>query len=235
MGFSSPGGQLGNAPSISSFAAAVRRGKKAESRIEEAHLLRLCYNRHLQWRCVNARADAALLAQRLNAEKYLHNAWITTSELRDSITTKRLELQVLTQNLKLTSIIEGQMAYLEEWSLIDGDHLSSLSGAIEALKASTLRLPVVSGAKAEFQDVKNAVGAAVDVMQAIGNSVCSLLSKVAESSLVMTELAEVAAQEQALMYQSRELLSTVVAMHVKQCSLLGHIIQQNQRPKMMQT
>ncbi|XP_008792555.2 QWRF motif-containing protein 2-like [Phoenix dactylifera] len=232
---SSPGGQLGKAPSILSFAAEVSRGRKGESRIEEAHLLRLCYNRHLQWRYVNAQADAALLAQGLNAEKYLYNAWITTSELRDSITTKRLELQVSTQNLKLTSILKGQMAYLQGWSLIDGDHLSSLSGAIEALKASTLRLPVVGGAKAEFQDVKNAVSSAVDAMQAIGNSICSLLSRVEESSSVMTELAKVAAHERALMDKSRELLSTVAAMHVKQCSLLGHITQLSRRPRMMQT
>ncbi|XP_010909087.1 QWRF motif-containing protein 2 [Elaeis guineensis] len=229
---SSPG--LGKAPSILRFATEVRRGRKGESRIEEAHLLRLCYNRHLQWRYVNAQADATLSAQGLNAEKYLYNAWITTSELRDSITTKRLELQVLTQNLKLNSILKGQMAYLEEWPLIDGDHFSSLSGAIEALKASTLRLPVVGGAKAEFQDVKNAVGSAVDAMQAIGNSICSLLSRVEESSSVTTELAKVAAQERALMDKSRELLSTVAAMHVKQCSLLGHTIQLSPRPRMMQ-
>ena len=40
-----------------------------------------------------------------------------------------------------------QMTYLEEWSLMDGDHSNALSGAIEALKATTLRLPVVGGAK----------------------------------------------------------------------------------------
>lgn len=84
----------------------------------------------------------------------------------------------------------------------------------------------------------------------------------------MTELAKVVAQERALMDKSRELLSTVAAMHVsapanssrfklavlyncfltsdvlafgiellkqvKQCSLLGHIIQLSQRPRMVQ-
>ena len=37
------------------------------------------------------------------------------------------------------------MAYLEEWSLLDKDHSNSMQVAIEALKASTLRLPVVGG------------------------------------------------------------------------------------------
>lgn len=57
-----------NAPSIINFAAEVRRAKKGENRIEEAHKLRLLDNRHLQWRCVNARAKAALSAQRSAAE-----------------------------------------------------------------------------------------------------------------------------------------------------------------------
>ena len=38
------------------------------------------------------------------------------------------------------------MPYLEEWALLDGDHSSSLLGATEALRASTLRLPVVEKA-----------------------------------------------------------------------------------------
>lgn len=42
------------------------------------------------------------------------------------------------------------MTYLEDWALLDRGYSSSLSGAIEALKASTLRLPVVSGAKVFF-------------------------------------------------------------------------------------
>jgi hypothetical protein len=40
-----------------------------------------------------------------------------------------------------------QMACLEDWSHIEKYHSSSMSAAIKALKASTLRLPVVDGAK----------------------------------------------------------------------------------------
>lgn len=38
------------------------------------------------------------------------------------------------------------MTLLEEWASMEGDHSDSLLGAIESLKASTLRLPVVGGA-----------------------------------------------------------------------------------------
>lgn len=63
-------GQQGNVQySILSFGVAeARRVKKGESRIEEAHSLRLLYNRYLQWRCVNAQADAAISVQRVNTE-----------------------------------------------------------------------------------------------------------------------------------------------------------------------
>ncbi|KAF8404905.1 hypothetical protein HHK36_009800 [Tetracentron sinense] len=264
-----------NTPSILSFAADIRRGKMGENRIFVAHLLRLLYNRHLQWRFVNARADASLLVQRLTAEKNLRNAWVTISELRDSVTVKRIKLQLLRQILKLTSILKGQMIYLEEWALLDRDHSSSLSGAIEALKDSILRLPVVGGARADIQNVKDALGSAVDVMQAMASSICSLLSKGMElmgwgvalimnkySSLVqpktqrpfggvsprsilvcltvsktifhlqveevnslVAELANVSAKERAFLNQCKDLLSTLAAMQVKDCSLRTHILQ----------
>jgi len=35
-----------------------------------------------------------------------------------------------------------QIVYLENWSALEAEHSTSLSGTIEALKASTLRLPV---------------------------------------------------------------------------------------------
>ncbi|KAF3614992.1 hypothetical protein FXO37_35704 [Capsicum annuum] len=62
--------------------------------------------------------------------------------------------------------------------MIDGEHCKSLSGTICAMEASIIRLPVVEGAKAEVQNVKDAFSSAVDVMQAMGSSMCSLQPKV---------------------------------------------------------
>lgn len=38
------------------------------------------------------------------------------------------------------------MAYLEEWSLLENKFANSLSGTVEALNATVLRLPVSDGA-----------------------------------------------------------------------------------------
>ncbi|CAN7019157.1 hypothetical protein BRARA_F00340 [Brassica rapa] len=214
-----------NTPSILSFSADVRRGKIGEDRVMDAHLLRLLYNRYLQWRFVNARTEYTLMVQRLNAEKNLWNAWVSISELRHSVTLKRIKLLLLRQKLKLASILRGQMGYLEEWSLLDRDHSSSLSGATEALKASTLRLPILGKTVVDIQDLKHAVSSAVDVMQAMSSSIFSLTLKVDEMNSVMVEAVNVTAKEKVLLERCQGFLSRVAAMQVTDCSMKTHIIQ----------
>ncbi|KAL3340368.1 hypothetical protein AABB24_028817 [Solanum stoloniferum] len=212
-------------PSILSFAADARRGKVGENRIVDAHELRLLYNRNLQWRFVNAQAEAALRAQTTTAERTLYNAWLTTLKLRHSVKSKRIQLQLLRKNVKLHSILKGQRPCLENWSMIDGDHCNSLSGTICALEASTIRLPVVEGARAEVQNVKDAISSAVDVMQAMGSSMYSLLPKVEQVDSMVCELADVVASERALLDQCRDILSSMTALQVKECSLKTHLLQ----------
>ena len=61
-------GQTTIAPSMIEFATDLRRSRKGELRIEDAHLLRLLHNRHLQWRYVNARASSSISLQKSTAE-----------------------------------------------------------------------------------------------------------------------------------------------------------------------
>ncbi|KAH6823647.1 QWRF motif protein [Perilla frutescens var. hirtella] len=201
-------------PSVLSFAVDVRRGKVGENRIFDAHLLRLLYNRNLQWRFVNARTEAVMLVQRHSAEKNLWNAWIAISDLRDTVTKKRHRLQLLRQKLKLASILKGQMTLLEDWASVEKDHSVSLVGAIEALKASTLRLPVVGGAIANVVSLKDAIGSAVDVMHGMASSICSLLPVVEEVNTLVSEVAQVSAKERALLEQCTDFISLLAAMQM---------------------
>ncbi|XP_006650638.1 QWRF motif-containing protein 2-like [Oryza brachyantha] len=210
----------------------VKRRWLGCSKVDCEHLLRILCNRHLQWRCVNAQADAALATQKMTAEKYLCDAWITTLGMRKSVALKRFQLQLFRNNWKLMTVLKGQMDFLEEWSLLERDHANSLSGIVEALTATILCLPVTDGAKADIQDVKNAVGSAVDIMQTIGSSICTLLAKLSGTSVLVSDLAKIATQERTLMDQSRELLSTLASMHVKYCSLQGQRVQTTHRRRM---
>ncbi|KAI7730396.1 hypothetical protein M8C21_025341 [Ambrosia artemisiifolia] len=212
-------------PSVLSFAVDVRRGKVGENRFYDAHVLRLLYNRQLQWRFVNARNEDILFKQKHNVEENLWNAWITMSDLRDSVTKKRHRLQLLRQKLKLASILKAQMGFLEDWAYLDKGHSISLLGAIEALKASTLRLPVGAGATADVQSMKDAISSALDVMRAMGSSMSSLCIQVEEVNLMVTEIAKVSAKERALLRICKDFLSILSALKVKDCSLRTHTLQ----------
>lgn len=228
MGMASPSrvrNPVTSTPSVLSFGADVRRIKVGDNRLGDAHFLRLLHNRHLQWRFVNARAEASLSNQKTNAERSLYNAWRKISDLRGAVSFKKKELQWLRQKLKLVSILKGQMLYLEEWALMDKDHCSSLSGAAESLKASIIRLPVVGGARADIQDMKDAICSAADVMQAMASSICSLLSKVEEANSLVVEVADMTSKEHSLLSECKEILSTLAAMQVKDCSLRAHTLQ----------
>ncbi|XP_078180538.1 QWRF motif-containing protein 2-like [Carex rostrata] len=215
---------LSNAKVVSTHVEGRRR-KKTESRLEEEHLLRVSYSRHLQWCCINAQADVVHAVQKTTAERCLYDTWIAISEKLDSVMLRRLKVHLLKYNLKLMTIFKGQMRYLEELSVVDRDYFSSLSGLIDALKATTLSLPVTDGAKANTLAVKNSIGSAVDAMQSVSRSICMMLSKVQETKLLVSELADVVVRERDFMQQCRELLSIIAALQVKYCSMEGQRLQ----------
>ncbi|OQU89517.1 hypothetical protein SORBI_3002G205600 [Sorghum bicolor] len=174
----SAGANQASVPSpLINYMVDARKGKKNASQIENIHQVRLLHNRHLQWRFINAHAEDALSFQKATVENTIYNVWRNTISLRDSVNMKRIMVQHFQQELRLYNILKEQIAYLEQWPTIERENSISLLGATEALKASTLRLPVTSGAKANAIALKNAVSSAVDVMQVLGSSVCCMLSK----------------------------------------------------------
>ncbi|KAF9615895.1 hypothetical protein IFM89_026869 [Coptis chinensis] len=208
--------------SVLSFIADVKKGKKSANRIEDVHQLRLYYNRYLQWRFVNARANASLSTQKVTAElpdfisytafiavdidwmkqKKLYTVGTTTSDLSETVRNKRINLEQQKLELKLNSLLNeqvscftdafaiclhsamiNQMSFLDEWFLLERDHVNSLSGAVDALEACTIRLPVIGGARVDVLKVKDAISSTIDVIQAACDGIYSVLSKVKENSL----------------------------------------------------
>lgn len=229
---SSPTGSVSSRSSCSSsvfgFVVDVRNGKKGVSQAEDVHQLRILHNRYLQWRFVNAQADAVSSIQKLMAENILYSVWHTTSGLRDSLTMQKIDLQQLSQEMKLKSILSGQMNFLDDWSLEEREHASCLSEAIEALEASIVHLPVTGGARADIQTVKVAVSSAVDIMQAMGSYICKILSRVERMNRLVSQLASVTVQERAMIDKCGDLLASTAAMQVQESSLRTHLMQLQQ-------
>ncbi|TKY73139.1 QWRF motif-containing protein 8 [Spatholobus suberectus] len=217
--------QSNNSISVLSFIADFKKGKKGAAYIEDAHQLRLLYNRYLQWRFSNARAEAVLYIQNAIVEKTLYNVWITTLSLWESVIRKRINLQQLKLELKLNSVLNDQMTYLDNWEVLERDHIDALSRAVEDLEASTLRLPVTGGAMADIEHLKVAICQAVDVMQAMGSAICSLLPLVEGMNNLISEVAVIAVQEKAMLDECEMLLASVAAMQVEESSLRTHLMQ----------
>ncbi|GMI83983.1 QWRF domain containing 8, augmin subunit 8 [Hibiscus trionum] len=221
-------GQSHSSTSVLSFIADFKKGRKGASYIEDAHQLRLLYNRYLQWQFANARAEAVLYIQKITVEETLYNVWIATLGLWDAVIKKKINLQQLKLELKLNSVLNDQMGYLNNWALLERDHVSSLAGAVEDLEASTLRLPVTGGARADIESLKAAISSAVDVMQAMGSSICYLLSKVEEINNLVSELAAIATLEKSMLDQCEALVASTAAMQLEEYSLRSHLIQTKQ-------
>ncbi|ESW26859.1 hypothetical protein PHAVU_003G154300 [Phaseolus vulgaris] len=217
--------QSNNAISVLSFIADFKKGKKGAALVEDAHQLRLLYNRYLQWRFINAQAEDVFYIQNAKAEKSLYNVWHTTLSIRETIIRKRINLQQLQLQLKLNFILNDQMTYLDDWAVLERGHIDALSGTVEDLEASTLRLPLTGGAKADIEHLKLAICSAVDAMQAMGSAICPLLSRVDSMNNLISEVAVVSAQEKAMLEECEALLNFATAMQVEEYSLRTHLMQ----------
>ncbi|CAA2988793.1 Hypothetical predicted protein [Olea europaea subsp. europaea] len=98
--------------SMMSFVTDARKGKLGESRIVDAHDLRLLYNRQLQWQFVNARAEKSLLVQEEIAKVEQMNFLVSElanfsarehsslDECKDRLSTRFIPLQVIHCSLR---------------------------------------------------------------------------------------------------------------------------------------
>ncbi|KAG8087533.1 hypothetical protein GUJ93_ZPchr0010g10154 [Zizania palustris] len=203
----------------------ARKGKKNASQMENIHQLRLLYNRYLQWQFVNDRSENTLSFQKKSVETILYSVWKSFLKLRDSVTVRRIDVQLLQQDFKLYYILKEQIAYLEHWPALEEENGSTLIGAVEALQACTLRLPVTTEAQADAVAIKNALSSAVDVMQALSSSILNLLSKVEGRTSLVSELSDMAGQEKVTLGECRELLSMAAKLQVQESSLRTHLMQ----------
>ncbi|RVW40441.1 QWRF motif-containing protein 9 [Vitis vinifera] len=194
-------GNLSNNPSILSFAADVRRGKggcflvgpKNECGVAYAwdtmvYYLIACLDPCLLI-CLDPQSGSMDLTQ-----YHLEHTVVLISVCDDG---KGQKKDVTTDEAKVEANNNPQGAnhvFGRVGSYGQGP-LKFLVRAIEALKASTLRLPVVSGARADIQNLKDAICSAVDVMQAMASSICSLLSKATHGVSWNLQLRKTAAAE----------------------------------------
>ncbi|CAL4999009.1 unnamed protein product [Urochloa decumbens] len=216
--------QSGVEQPVFNYIVDVRKGKKNAGQIENVHQLRLLNNRYLQWRFLNALSKDTL-SQRNGVEKILYSVWKGILTQRNALTITRINVQHLRQELNMYNILTEQIGYLEQWLLLEEESTGTVVEAIEALQASTLCLPVTSGAQADGVAVRNAISSAVDVMQALSSSIFYLQSKVEDRTSLVSELLVMARQEKVALDQCKELLAAAAKLQVQETSLRTYLMQ----------
>uniref|UniRef100_A0A5B7CAK2 Protein ENDOSPERM DEFECTIVE 1 n=1 Tax=Davidia involucrata TaxID=16924 RepID=A0A5B7CAK2_DAVIN len=213
------------APCMKLGSDAARKGRKVFSHQEEVHSLKLLHNHYLQWRYANAKSEASMHAQRSESERKLYSLGVKISDLRNAVERKRIELGMLQRTKTLSTIIEAHMPHLDEWSALEEEYSTSLSGAIHALLNASLQLPVSGNVQADTREVGEALNSAIKVMEIISFHVQSYMPKAEEMDTLVSELAKVTGGQRALIEECGDLLFRTHTSQVEECSLRGHLIQ----------
>ncbi|XP_015880760.3 QWRF motif-containing protein 3 [Ziziphus jujuba] len=192
---------------------------------EAGHQLRLLHNRLMQWRYANAKA-ASVNANIVNhIENNLLCACDGLTKLQQSVVYKKLQLEKEKLVMKLNFILHSQLKPLEAWGDMERNHLAAVSMTKECLHSVVCRVPLIDGAKINLQSTSISLRHASDLTSSI-NSMLDTVSPSAEKNvLLLSELADVVAQEKLLLEESLELLRTISILEIQERSLKSSIIQ----------
>lgn len=213
------------APQFAKSGVGARRGKKVSSHQEDVHSLRLLYNRYMQWRFCNARAAFSMKAQQKECEKALYSVATKISEMRESTIRKRIELELLRRSKTLSTVLEAQIPYLDEWSAMEEDYSVSITEAIQALLNASAQLPTVGNVRVDVRELGESLNSALKMMETIVSNTQRLMPKAEETDTSISELARVVGGERALIGECGDLLSKTYDSQVEECSLRGQLIQ----------
>ncbi|GFZ03376.1 hypothetical protein Acr_15g0019840 [Actinidia rufa] len=171
------------------------------------------------------RTEASAHAQRRETERELYSLQVKISVLRDSVKKKRIEFGQLGRTKTLSTVLEAHMSYLDEWSTLEGEYLSSLSGATHALLNASVQLPFCGNVQVDVREVWEALNSAIKMTESIGVHIHRFMPKAEEMDALISELARVAGGERALMADCGDLLFNTYTSQVEECSLRGNLIQ----------
>jgi hypothetical protein len=153
-------------------------GRKVPGKQEDVHQLRMLENSYLQYRFMNARAEAVARAKASVAEKSLFGLEERITALRVSVAEKKMEVERMRREQTLRSVVDAQVPHLDQWCDLEGDHSSSLIGLTSALYNSSLRLPVIGNVRANSEEITEVLNSSVQLLEPVSSCVKNFLPKV---------------------------------------------------------
>ncbi|KAJ4838428.1 hypothetical protein Tsubulata_020699 [Turnera subulata] len=207
-----------------------RKTKKSPAHAHQldSHSLRMLHNRYLQWRFVNAKSQASIQSQTTLTQRTLYSLALNITQLYESVISKRIQLGLLRRTSSLSTILEAQMPYLDQWCALELDYSTSLSEAIQALMNVSHQVPVSGNIRIDISELGEALNSAITLMEATIFHFQSLIPKAEQTENVISKLAKVTAGERSFIEECGDLLSTTYKSQVVECSLSAQLIQLHQ-------
>ncbi|XP_031503084.1 QWRF motif-containing protein 7-like [Nymphaea colorata] len=202
------------------------RPRKAPSGQEDAmQQLRVLQTRLIQWRFVNAKAQAAIHARTRASENQTRMQWLLISRLRNSITEKKIEAHRLRHDIKLDRLLDSQMKCLHEWEKMEKKNMEAVARTSRLLEAIVARVPIVGGAKGNVGSILRVMYVAMDIMEKIEAAIARFCIKTGFMGSVVVELVKITSQERSSLNELMGLISTVASLEAQECSVRAHLIQ----------
>ncbi|KAI0488279.1 hypothetical protein KFK09_028107 [Dendrobium nobile] len=219
------GGIGGRKRGVLSF---FRRKKDAAAGREEVeHRLRVMAVRLLQWRFVNARAEAAMAAS--TAENKIFFAWLKLTELRNIVAAKRILIQRRKHKLKVIKVLNPQVNLLNRWELLARRHLEAVASLIKVLESACISIPLVEGAKGNLVMVHNFIFSSMDIMLAIEAAIRTFYSKTELLKSSLCELVKIIPEEVRGLDELRNTNNLITSLEMHETSLRANLIQAKKR------
>ncbi|KAK6919511.1 QWRF family, partial [Dillenia turbinata] len=177
--------------------------------LESLHQYRLLYNRSLQWIYANAKVNAVNENLNNQAQSNLLNALDSLTKLRQSVLQKRLQLEKEKLEMKLNFIIQSQIKPLEAWGEIERHHNFAVLETKDCLHSVVCRVPLIEGAEVDPQSIVIALRHASELATSIKSTLNLIGPPVEKTVSLLSELAEVVAQERSLIEECLEVFNFV--------------------------
>ncbi|XP_012435716.1 QWRF motif-containing protein 3 isoform X2 [Gossypium raimondii] len=202
--------------------------------VESVHQLRLIYNSSIQWRYANAKADAVNRNIHNQVQNDLSSGWNSLMKLQHSVVQKKLKLQKEKLEIKMDSILQSQMMALECWADMERQHLAAISMTKQCLHSVVCKVPLVEGAKVDAPSASMALRHAFDLTASIKTMLTVSSPGIEKTVSVVSELAEVVAQEKLLLEECLELFRMISILEIQERSLTCCIIELNSQQRQIQ-
>ncbi|KAL4327966.1 hypothetical protein AHAS_Ahas13G0152900 [Arachis hypogaea] len=192
---------------------------------EDLHFLRLLDNRFMQWRFANARAQVVNENLTQTVQSNLICALDGLTKLRNSVMQKKIQLEREKLRMKLNLVLRSQMKLLETWGAMERQHMAEIAAMKDCLHSVVCKLPLLEGATVDIQSAFIAERQASDLTDSINSMLNSFSLPAYKTAELVSELAEVVAQEKLLLEEFYDLFHAVRVLELRERSLKCSLIQ----------